>query len=247
MKDKKQGILAKPGTHRGELVTVESLKRALMYHDSIPLIVGPHPPGGYAYPDTYIGKVHPKWNEEKQRVDATFWFFDEGWHLVPEKVKRKLANNEEIPLSVGYETTTDDNKTQKWRKWDHIALGVRNPLIKDVGVNVRMEEDFPKQFRIEEEDTKITGDATPEPKTVSLTPAQLQEIVDTAVIKALAAQDKKETAETEVSDEEEKAPEEPETARPDPVPEMVLPASAPNKSKDEMEGIEITPDGWWKF
>ena len=150
---------------------------------------------------------------------------------------------------MGYETQTDDDKKQKWRKWDHVALGVRNPLMKDIGVNVRMEEDFPAQFRTEEEAPKITGDAQPEPKTVSMTPAQLQQVVDAAVIKALAAHDKEETAaETPVpADEVEKAPIEPEKARPDPVPEVVLPASAPKSKDGDMEGIEITEDGWWKF
>lgn len=248
MRDVKPGIIAIPGTYKDEVVTARMLKTAIQYHDSIPLIVGPHPAGGYAYPETYIGKVLPKWNKEKQRIDGTFQFFTECWHLIPDEVQRKLANNEPIPLSVGYETQTDEKKRQKWRKWDHIALGVRNPLMKDVGVNVRMEEDFPEGFRIEEEALEISGEKKKmeEPKTVNLTPAQLTEVIDTAVEKAL--EKKEEALEEEVPEEkkeEEKAPEQAEDALPEPEPEMVLPASAPSRKK--MDGIQVTEDGWWKF
>lgn len=242
----KTGVVARPGTHGDEVVTADSLKRATWYQNRIPLIVGPHPAGGYAYPDDYVGTVGLRWNDEQQQVDGEFWFFDEKWDSLPEEIKRKLKSNEEIRLSAGYETRTDEQNRQKWRKWDHIALGVLNPLIDNVGVNVRMEEQMPEGFRCEEEPV-ITGEEekTEKPKTLNLTPAQLQTVIDTAVEKALAKKEETPTEEEPSEEVTEKAPEEAEVALPEPEPEMVLPASAPSRKK--MSGIEITEDGWWKF
>jgi len=243
----KTGIVARPGTHGDEVVTADSLRRATWYQNRVPLIIGPHPAGGYAYPDDYVGTVGMKWNDKQQQVDGEFWFFDEKWDSLPDEIKRKLKANEEIKLSAGYETGTDEQKRQKWRKWDHIALGVPNPLIDDVGVNVRMEEQLPEGFRCEEEPV-ISGEKTEqteEPKTVSLTPAQLAQVIDTAVEKALTKQAETPTEEEPSEDDTEKAPEQAEDALPEPEPEMVLPASAPKSKKTG--GIEITEDGWWKF
>lgn len=248
MQSKAEGVIARPGTYRDEVVTAEMLKRYIQYHDSIPLIVGPHPKGGFATPDEYIGKVIPKWNEQRQVLEGSFWFFDEGWHRVPDEVKRKLAAKQEIPLSVGYETETDDHNVQRWRKWDHIALGVKNPAIEGVGVNFRAEEDYPERFRTEEAEIMAEkeepAEARPE-QTVTMTKAELQTLIDEAVTKAVAARPEvTEEAEPETTTETETAPEAEEETRPDPVPEVVLPASAPSKKKDD--GIEKVGD-WWKF
>lgn len=243
----KTGIVARPGMNGDEVVTADSLKRATWYQNRVPLIVGPHPAGGYAYPDDYVGTVGLKWNDEQQQVDGEFWFFDEKWHSLPDEIQRKLKANAEIQLSAGYETSTDEQKRQKWRKWDHIALGVPRPLIEGVGINMRTEEDLPEGFRCEEEPV-ISGekDKTEEkPKTLSLTPAQLQTVIDTAVEKALAKKEEIPAEEDPSEEVKEKAPEEAEVALPEPEPEMVLPASAPSRKK--MSGIEVTEDGWWAF
>ena len=241
---KRAGIVARPGTYRDEVVTADMLKEAIQYQNRIPLIIGPHPIAGYSTPDQWVGTVSTSWNETKQRVDGEFWLFDEKYDSLPDEVKRKLANNEEINLSAGYQTTTDDNKVQRWRKWDHIALGVPNPSIPDVGIGVRMESELPDGFRTEETPVIMGEDKKDKPETVSLTPEQLAQVIDTAVEKALAKVVPP-VVETIKEDETEKAPVEVEQARPDPVPEVVLPASAPKKS--DMDGIEVTDDGIWLF
>ena len=244
---KRQGIVARPGTHKDEVITAKELQRAIQYQNRIPLIVGPHPVGGYSSPSDWIGTVSTRWNETANRVDGDFWFFDEEWNRVPEEVRRKILNKKEVNLSAGYQVGKVEDGIQIGRKWDHLALNVTSPMFEDVGVNVRMESEFPENFRVEETPV-IPGDEPKEEKPAAMpTAEQIQDIVDKAVTAALEAQKPVEVESPKEEEPVEEAPQEEEVveARPDPVPKEVLPASAPApKSKD---GPEVLDDGWWKL
>lgn len=252
---KRKGIVARPGVFNDEVVTADMLRRMIQFQNRIPLIVGPHPVGGYSKPSDWVGTVgNLEWNDEEQAVDGDYWFFDEEWHRVPNEVQDKVVNYRKVNASQGYDTEVNDHKEQVWRKWDHIALGIPNPLIPDIGVNVRMESKFPNSFRSEssaeisaKDDEKKQPPAEQTEHKLELTPAQLQAVIDRAVQQALDSrlEPPQEEAQEEPVEQQktEKAPVAKET-RPAPVPEVVLPASAPSSSKkDKIEEV----DGWWKL
>ena len=153
---KREGIVARPGVHRRrdgseEVVTKEELQRAIRFQNRIPLIVGPHPAGGYASPTDFVGTVTPYWDDAHNLLAGKFWFFDEEWERIPEEIRKRILSGELVKLSAGYEVGKVENGHQVGRKWDHLALGVDNPMHPDVGVNVRVEEEFPENFRTEQE------------------------------------------------------------------------------------------------
>jgi hypothetical protein len=208
------------------------------------LIVGPHPVGGWSDPTQWIGTVTTIWNDAEQQVDGEFWFFDEEWERIPEEVRKRIVNKEKVSLSAGYQVGKVEDGIQIGRKWDHLALNVQNPKQEGIGVNVRMEAELPENFRVEET-PEISGKEapaeTPPAPTKEDVQAWVAEAVAEAVAKALEAQ---KPAEPERSEEEPvTAPEEEvKEARPEPIPETVLPASAPSK-KDEIKEV----DGWWEL
>ncbi|MHA2243266.1 MAG: hypothetical protein ACXACE_16845 [Candidatus Thorarchaeota archaeon] len=120
------------------------------------------------------------------------------------------------------------------RKWDHLALNVTDPLHDDVGVNVRMESEFPDNFRLEET-PEIPGEKKeePAPAAPAITEEQVKGWITDAMAAVLAAQ---KPAEPEKPEEPEEAPQaEVAEVKPDPVPEVELPASAPSKKSDDIE------------
>ena len=158
---KRDGIVARPGTHKrggmDEVVTAEQLKRAIQIQNRIPLILGPHPAGGIMNPLDAIGTVTQRWNDAEQRVDGEFWFFNESeeelrkWLLIPQSIRDRIVNYDRVPLSASYQIGKIEEGIQIGRLYDHLALNVENPMHEDVGVNVRMEAELPENYRIESE------------------------------------------------------------------------------------------------
>jgi hypothetical protein len=157
---KRKGIVARPGVHHNvrtgqdEVVTWEELKKAVQFQNRVPLVIG-HPAMGYIRPQDRIGTVTQVVNEKDKTIEGEFWFFDEPecWDQIPPEVKRKIIGGDEISLSAGYRVGQVVGGVQTSRQYDHIALDVKDPLHKDVGItqgDVRMEAEFPDDFRIEE-------------------------------------------------------------------------------------------------
>lgn len=172
-KQKYKGIVARPSVYKNgdilEHVTAEVLRQAISFQKRIPLIIGPHPAGGRANPNDYIGHVVQTWNATQQRVDGEFLFFRERWDKIPVDIQRQLTNDEVVKLSTGYEIGDVVEGFQRGRRYDHIALNVPNPMHEDVGVNVRMESELPDNFRIEQE-AQIGEEKEPEKETVETAP-----------------------------------------------------------------------------
>ena len=188
---KRDGIVARPGTHKrggmDEVVTAEQLKRAIQIQNRIPLILGPHPAGGIMNPLDAIGTVTQRWNDAEQRVDGEFWFFNESeeelrkWLLIPQSIRDRIVNYDRVPLSASYQIGKIEEGIQIGRLYDHLALNVENPMHEDVGVNVRMEAELPENYRIESESEISEAPVKEEPKSREITgfnEVQLQQIKD---------------------------------------------------------------------
>lgn len=188
---KRDGIVARPGTHKrggmDEVVTAEQLKRAIQIQNRIPLILGPHPAGPGTNPLDVIGTVTQRWNDAEQRVDGEFWFFNESeeelrkWLLIPQSIRDKIVNYEKVPLSACYQIGKIEEGVQIGRHYDHLVLDVDRPMHTDVGVNVRMESELPENYRIESESEISEALTKEEPKSREITgfnEVQLQQIKD---------------------------------------------------------------------
>ena len=183
------GIVARPGIHKDgnrlEHITAELLRQAITSQKRIPLIIGPHPPLGRANPNDYIGHVEQAWNETQQRVDGVFLFYREKWDKVPLDVQRRLSNKEIVKASAGYEIGDVVEGAQRGRRYDHLAIDVQNPMHGDIGVNVRMESEFPDNFRIEqesqigEEEPEVKETVTTAPTSVTFTDEQFKQLLET--------------------------------------------------------------------
>jgi len=140
---KRKGIVAAPGIYKygelSEIKTAEELKDAAERHPFVSLTLG-HPIDGWPMAKEEIGTLHQKWNEKYNRVDGDFWFHDEK---IPDKLKKKLENNEPIPISAGYLIdSVDTDGTQHGMVWTHMAIlegeDPKCPL-GTCGINIRME------------------------------------------------------------------------------------------------------------
>lgn len=154
MSIKRKGILARPGEYRfGDIVevkTAEELKAAVERQPILTLTLG-HPAGGIPKKSDYIGTVAQKWNEEKQRVDGDFWFYDE---YIPDAVRKKIVNLEPVSISAGYTVDSVEDGLQRGILYSHIAvLDGENPKcpLDKCGVNVRMESDSDLRYEKEQE------------------------------------------------------------------------------------------------
>jgi hypothetical protein len=161
---KRRGILARPGTYRygdkTEVKTAEELKKAAERQPIIALTLG-HPSGGIPKASDFIGTVNQKWNEQRQRVDAEFWFYDE----VPEEVRSRIVNQWPTPISAGFTVESVENGTQKGIFYTHIAVlkdseDPKCPL-GQCGINVRMESNLTEDnYRYEQATEPIDPETT---------------------------------------------------------------------------------------
>jgi hypothetical protein len=164
---KRRGILARPGTYRygdkEEVKTAEELKRAAERQPIIALTLG-HPAGGIPKASDFIGTVNQKWNEQRQRVDAEFWFYDE----VPDEVRTRIVNEWPTPISAGFTVESVENGTQKGIFYTHIAVlkdseDPKCPL-GQCGINVRMESNLTEDYRYEQAtDPEVPQEQTAKP------------------------------------------------------------------------------------
>ncbi|MHA2380819.1 MAG: hypothetical protein ACXADS_16230 [Candidatus Thorarchaeota archaeon] len=253
MSIKRKGILARPGEYRFgdtiEVKTAEELKAAVERQPILTLTLG-HPAGGMPRKSDYIGTVTQKWNEEKQRVDGDFWFYDE---YIPDEVRKKIVNLEPVSISAGYTVDSVEDGLQRGILYSHIAVlqgeDPKCPLDK-CGVNVRMESDSDLRYE-QEQPIDEPRESVPEVKeavktdlpSVTLTGEQLVQFIE-AITAKIAAAAPPAVAETEIVEPPVEAPEaEPEVIEePKVEPEVVVPASKgadPERLEDGGIGVNI--------
>lgn len=167
MAHKRKGIIARPGIHRRldgteEVITAEELKESVLFQNRIPL-VRKHPKEGTIDPADRFGTALARWNDEMQVLEAEYWFFEEEkyWNLIPPELQKKILDPSQPikSLSAGYKVPKKWEGQYKPRQWDHIAIDEENPM-QDIGIegSVRMESNFPDDFRIESESPEISGE-----------------------------------------------------------------------------------------
>jgi len=251
MSIKRKGILARPGEYRFgdtvEVKTAEELKAAVERQPILTLTLG-HPAGGMPRKSDYIGTVAQKWNEEKQRVDGDFWFYDE---YIPDEVRKRIVNLEPVSISAGYTVDSVEDGLQRGILYSHIAVlqgeDPKCPLDK-CGVNVRMESESDLRYEQEQpidEPRESVSEVKEAVKTdlpsVTFTGEQFAEFIE--AIRGLApappAEQKPEVAEppVEVPEVKPEVIEEPKVE-----PEVVVPASQggePDRLEDGGTGINI--------
>lgn len=139
---KRQGVFAVPGEYtygdNTEIKTAEELKLAAERQPIIRLVMG-HPIDNHPYAKDVIGTVSQKWDEENQRVNGEFWFYDD---MIPESIRKKLVNNEPIPISAGIMLDDIEDSVQKGISYTHMAvLEDEDPEcpLGTCGINIRME------------------------------------------------------------------------------------------------------------
>jgi len=121
---KMKGILAVPGEYTyGETVevqTAEELKAAADRNPIIPLTFGHTYDGLRPPPEQQIGTVSQKWSEKEQKVLGHFWLYEE---MIPERIKDKIANGQQLAISTGYMLdSVDEDGTQRGIDYTHCAI-----------------------------------------------------------------------------------------------------------------------------
>jgi hypothetical protein len=248
---KRKGILARPGKYKygdkEEIKTAEELKRAAERQPIIALTLG-HPAGGIPKASDFIGTVNQKWNEQKQRVDAEFWFYDE----IPDEVRSRIVNEWPTPISAGFTVESVEKDVQKGIFYTHIAVlkdsdDPKCPL-GQCGINVRMESNLTEDYRYEQATDPIdpnTTDATKKtiPMTEPFDAVGLGIVIGEmkAEIAQLRKQLEEKTNQPVPQKQEEPKTEEPEditTPEPPPVPKTVIPqGKTREKEGPEEDGI----------
>ena len=243
---KRQGIVARPGTHKrggmDEVVSAEQLKRAIQIQNRIPLILGPHPAGPGTDPLDIIGTVTQRWNEAEQRVDGDFWFFNESeeelvkWLSIPQSIRDKIVNYEKVPLSACYQIGKIKEGVQIGRLYDHLVLDVDRPMHTDVGVNVRMESELPENYRIEtESEISEVPPEKEEPKPVEdrgFSEKQLRQLAELVKAMIPSPPAEPERPEVEATEEVQEAPPAPTLEQPKVEPEKVIARSTAPSEDD---------------
>ena len=184
---KKKGILAVPGEYKfgdnTEIKTAEELKLAAQRQPILTLTLG-HPAGHIPKASDYIGTVSQKWNEEKQRVDGDFWFYDEH---IPQHIRERIVNNTPVKISAGYTVDSVEEGIQKGILYSHIAIveggDPKCPLDK-CGVNVRMESNSELRYEQEQDidepkEPEVKETVTTAPTSITFTDEQFKQLLDT--------------------------------------------------------------------
>lgn len=131
------GILARPGYNKkyNRDVSWQELKNTFTLYKRIPMIVAGGDHHGRIDPNTAVGFVDAKIDEDAQviRMDEPV-FYEEKFESVPAEIQRRLLYHEFIPASLGYEPFGD------MRKIDHLLIGAKDPVFPDVGIHA--EEGF---------------------------------------------------------------------------------------------------------
>jgi len=230
---KKQGILAHVGEFkfgdRTEIKTASELKKAVERQPIIMLTHG-HPAGHLPTVSDYIGTVSQKWNEEKQRVDGDFWFYDEH---IPEHIRERIVNDRPVKISAGYSVDRVEEGIQKGILYSHIAVlneeaDPKCPLDK-CGVNVRMESNSEIRYEqaqdIDKPEEPEKETVKPAPTSVTFTDEQFKQLLET--IRPVVPEPPV-VEETKVEEATKEVPEEP---------------SAPTPPEPRMEPEKVIPRG----
>lgn len=257
---KRKGVLAKPGEYTygdvTEKKTAEELKKAVDRQPTIMLTRG-HPKSGFPSASDFIGTVTQSWDVENERVLGDFWFYEEAEDKIPERVKRKIINNEPVPISAGFAVDDVEDGVQKGLVYTHVAvLDDEEPVcpLDTCGINVRQESSSMPDMRYESKQELTDPDAeaetskeeqseeTSEPQgpTVSELQAEIAELKE--LVSELASEDENETDEAESAEQEPEASEESEDNQveeqkepePEPEPEQVIPAGTPVEKYDHL-------------
>lgn len=135
-------VIARPG-HNAKYnrdVGWDELRRTFLLYKRIPMIVAGGDHFGPIDPNHAVGFVDAKLDEDAQIVRGEPVFFKERFEQVPVEIQQLLMHKQHVPASLGYE------EFDNMRKVDHIAIGVKSPVFKDVGFNAE------SRFRYEETD-----------------------------------------------------------------------------------------------
>jgi hypothetical protein len=252
MATKKKGIVARPGKYTfgdvTEIKTAEELKKAVERQPIITLTLG-HPDGGTVRASDYLGTVTQRWNEEKQRVDGDFWFYDE---YLPEHMREKIINDLPVSISAGYTVDSIEDGVQKGILYSHVALlDGENPKcpLQECGVNVRMESNSPMRY---EQESSLSDPPEPKPElqekeepkaeapSLGFNEAQLAQLRD-LISELVPAPPASKEPEVESVEEPEPAPVPP-PEEPKVEPEKVVPAERPDSGKrlePRTEGVQF--------
>ncbi|MHC4645070.1 MAG: hypothetical protein ACYTBJ_06195 [Planctomycetota bacterium] len=149
-------VLARPGYNKKYKrdVTWEELRRTFLLYKRIPMIVAGGSHSGLVDPNQAIGFVDAKIDDKDQTVRGRAIFYKERFEDVPTEIQRKLAQDEHVHASLGYDQFDDI------RKVDHILIGAERPVFEDIGFhaesNFRYEETdgINKEEEVQEEETK---------------------------------------------------------------------------------------------
>lgn len=229
-------VLARPGYNEKykREVSWEELRRTFLLYKRIPMIVAGGSHSGLIDPNQAIGFVDAKIDDKDQTVRGRAIFYKERFEDVPAEIQRKLAQDEHVHASLGYDQFDDI------RKVDHLLIGAERPVFEDIGFHAE------SKFRYEETDgINKSEEAEEVPKKEEPTPvedrgfnetqmSQIREIM-TSLLPA-----PQETPVEEVKEEEPKIEEPPAEVPTDPQPkpkvepERTIPKEVPKTSSDDL-------------
>lgn len=231
----------RPGSYKygdvTEVKTAEELKDATERHPIISLTYR-HPSDVYPRANEEIGTVKQTWNAEKQWVDGEFWFHDDK---IPEELRKRLENNEPVPVSAGILLDSIDvDGTQHGMVYTHVAVldEEANPVcpLGTCGINVRMESN-PDRFVRHEQTIDLE---VPEEKVEVSPEPEVPTVPDVEEVEPETKIPKTEEPAEDNPEEDVEEPEEEEEVTL--VPEVKIPVG-----ETVPKQWERTPDGWITF
>lgn len=251
---KRRGIVAVPGSYKygdaTEIKTALELQEVAKRQPSIILTLG-HPSTVFPKSTDYIGKVFLRWDSKRSALAGEFSFFDER---VPPVLAEKLSAGEVVGVSAGFlvDEVMEDG-TQNGIVLTHVALiegeDPRCP-IDTCGVNVRMDADLPTNYRYEQSsELPSEGSAEEKPKQKvpeeGFNPIQMEQLKK-MVSEMIPKPPEPVKEEIEVAEvEQEPEPEQEDVLVPEPVPEVLIPATGSETSdglqKDELGRYVFKP------
>ena len=231
-------VLARPGWNEKykREVTWEELKKTFLLYKRIPMIVAGGSHFGGIDPNEAIGFIDAKIHDDEQIIRGEPVFFDERFEEVPAEVQQMLAHKKFVPASLGYEPY------ENMRKLDHVLIGAKSPVFKDVGFNAETTFQYEETEGINNEDPKEPS----ETKTVEFVSMEVFEQFKKELFEEMKKETPIETPEEEVMVEKQEEPEEEIQEPPAEVPTVSQPKPKVEPErviKREQSSQEVSSDG----